>query len=109
MLTVGDIRKAAKGKLIQGGALTKVFSVSIDSRSIKKRSVFIAINGERFNGHDFIRQAMRKGAIAVVVSKRIRCSDDMAVILVKDTTRALGQIAAWHRRRFFDSGNRYYG
>ena len=100
MLTVGDIKKATQGKLIQGEALTKVFSVSIDSRSIKKRSVFIAINGERFNGHDFIRQALRKGAIAVVVSKRIHCSDDIAIILVKDTTRALGQVAAWHRSRF---------
>lgn len=100
MLTVREIKEAAKGRLVQGEAKINVRSVSIDSRSIKKRSVFIAINGKRFNGHNFIRAAIRKGAIAVIVSKNVRCPGDIAVIRVKDTTRALGQVAALHRSHF---------
>jgi len=100
MLTVGDIKKATKGQLVQGEGSTKVNSVSIDSRSMKKRCLFIAIVGKRFNGHDYIRTAIRKGACVVVVSKKVRCHDDIAVICVKDTTKALGQIAAWYRRQF---------
>jgi UDP-N-acetylmuramoyl-tripeptide--D-alanyl-D-alanine ligase len=100
MLTVGEINEAAKGELIQGEAQTKVRGVSIDSRSIKKHQCFIAIGGPRFNGHNFIRAAIRQGAIAVVVSKKVSCPGNIAVICVKDTTKALGLIASWYRGQF---------
>ena len=100
MLTVEEIKKITKGLLVQGNSTTKVRGVSINSRVIKKHGVFIAINGPRFNGHDFIRAAIRRGAAAVVISKKLSCPEGIAVILVKDTTKALGQIAAWHRHHF---------
>ncbi len=100
MLTIQEIKEAAKGKLICGEASKKVYYVSIDSRSIKKRSVFIAIDGQRFDGHDYLRSAINKGAIAVVVSKKVNCPKHVAVIYVKDTTKALGQIAAYYRCQF---------
>lgn len=100
MLTVGEIQRITKGKVVGGKSLAAVKGVSINSRTIKKGHLFIAVKGARFDGHDFIRSAIRKGAGAVVVSKRIVCSLDIAVIVVKDTTKALGQIAAWHRRQF---------
>ena len=100
MLTIQEIKEATKGKLICEELTVKIQSVSIDSRLIKKGSVFIAIVGRRFDGHDFVRAAIRNGAIAVVVSKKVSCSEDIAVICVKDTTKALGYIAAWHRRQF---------
>jgi len=100
MLTVGDIKKITNGKLLQGNASTAIKGVSIDSRRIQQKNVFVAIIGERFNGHDFIRTAIRKGAKALVVSKKLVCSEDIAVLRVKDTTKALGRIAAWHRSQF---------
>jgi len=100
MLTIQDIQEATNGRFIGGKTSTKIRDVSIDSRSIKKGSVFIAICGQRFDGHDYVRAAIRKGAVAVVVSKKVNCSKDIIVLRVKDTTKALGQIAAWHRRQF---------
>ena len=100
MLTVQEIKKITGGILVQGERSSTVNNVSIDSRKIGKGDVFIAVKGPRFDGHDFIRNAMRDGAAAVIVSKKIACSGEIAVIRVDDTTKALGQIAAWHRRRF---------
>jgi len=100
MLTVGEIQKVTKGKLLQGKDSTKINGVSIDSRSIRKKNIFVAIHGKQFNGHTFIRTAIRKGASALVVSKSVTCPKHIAVIYVKDTTKALGQIAAGHRKRF---------
>jgi len=100
MLTVQKIKQITRGKVVQGEVSTAITGVSIDSRSVKNGNVFIAIKGERFNGHDFIRAAIRKGAVAVIVSKKIDSAGDRAIICVGDTTKALGQIAAWHRARF---------
>lgn len=102
MLTVEEIKKATKGTFVQGSisSTSTVNGVSIDSRKTSKGNVFIAIAGARFDGHDFIRQAIRRGAAAVIVSKKIACSNKITVIRVADTTKALGQIAAGYRRQF---------
>ena len=100
MLTVEEIKKVTRGTFVQGSISSTVTGVSIDSRKIGKGNAFIAIKGERFDGHDFIRKAVRNGATVVISSKKIVCARDVTVIGVKDTTKALGQIAAWHRQRF---------
>jgi UDP-N-acetylmuramoyl-tripeptide--D-alanyl-D-alanine ligase len=100
MLTISEISKITKGRCLQFGRMSQVNGISIDSRTIQKGNVYVAIQGNRLNGHDFITAARRKGAVAVVVSQKVACPDDLAVVLVKDTTRALGRIAAWHRRQF---------
>ncbi len=74
---------------------------SIDSRTIKRGESFIAIKGKRFDGHDFIDEAIKKGASGIILDKNIKlCLRKIAVIKVKDTLKALGDIAANHRRRF---------
>jgi len=100
MLIVKELKKIIKGILVQGVMPASVSGVSIDSRTAQKGNIFIAIEGERFNGHAFIRAAIRKGAKVVVVSKKVSCPRNISVLLVKDTTKALGQIAAWHRYQF---------
>ncbi|MBN1870730.1 MAG: UDP-N-acetylmuramoyl-tripeptide--D-alanyl-D-alanine ligase [Candidatus Omnitrophica bacterium] len=100
MLTIYELQKITKGKIDQGDAAATVTGVSINSRIIRRGNVFIAIKGARFDGHQFIPKAIRHGARAVIVSKKVRCPRDIAVVRVKDTTKALGQIAAWHRARF---------
>ena len=99
-MTVQEIKKATKAITLYGDLSREITGVSINSRTIKKGNIFVAVKGARFDGHDFIRAAIRNGAVAIVVSKRVVCSGDITVIRVKDTTRALGQIAAWHRRQF---------
>ena len=77
--------------------------VSIDSRTIKSGELFIAIKGNRFDGHNFIPEAIRKGAKAVIGSVRCgQCIDQSraAYIKVADTRRALADLARFHRKRF---------
>ena len=100
VLTARHIQQMTGGILFQGLGTTKAKGVSIDSRTLKKGNVFIAMVGERLDGHDFITEAVGKGASVLVVSRKVVCPKTAAVIGVQDTTRALGQIAAFHRRCF---------
>ncbi len=72
--------------------------VSTDTRKIVPQNLFIAIEGENFNGHDFVNEAFKKGACAAIVSKKV----DSAIpqLIVKNTIDALGHISAAWRDRF---------
>ncbi|MDI9819210.1 MULTISPECIES: UDP-N-acetylmuramoyl-tripeptide--D-alanyl-D-alanine ligase [unclassified Legionella] len=74
-----------------------ITGVTIDSRQVKSGDLFIAVKGERFDGHDFIEEAAAKGAIAVVCTQASR-PVSIPQFIVKDTLKALAQIAAWHRQ-----------
>jgi UDP-N-acetylmuramoyl-tripeptide--D-alanyl-D-alanine ligase len=101
MFTITEIIEAAKGTLVQGPAQAQVRSVCIDSRMVKKGELFIAIKGDVFDGHDFIDGVVAKGVRVLVVHKPIEVKDPkISVIQVKDTIRALGDIARFHRLRF---------
>ncbi len=100
MPTVRELKSIVRGNLIQGIQEAQVAGVSIDSRSMTNKSIFIAIKGSKFDGHHFIRCAIRQGARVVIASKPITCSSEIAVICVGDTTKALGHIARWHRDQY---------
>jgi len=101
MFTVSEILKAAKGKLTQGPAGSRAKDVSIDSRVVKKGELFIAVKGDVFDGHEFIDSVIAKGVRVLVVHKPVEVKDPrVSVILVRDTTRALGDIARFHRLRY---------
>lgn len=71
--------------------------ICTDTRKIKEGSLFIAIKGENFDGHDFIEQAFEKGAAAVISSRKIEREN---VVLVADTKRALLDLARYYLSRF---------
>ncbi|MCK4755251.1 MAG: UDP-N-acetylmuramoyl-tripeptide--D-alanyl-D-alanine ligase, partial [Calditrichia bacterium] len=82
---------------------TPIRGISIDTRTLQPREIFWAISGDSFDGHWFVNEAEKKGAIAAVVEKkkskrlpRLR----IPLILVKDTLKSLQQFSAWHRSRF---------
>ncbi len=83
---------------------SKRFSgVSIDTRRIREKEVFVAISGKRFDGHDFIEEAVKKGAGAVIYENpsKIKVFHENVIYLkVCDTLKALGDIACFHRRKF---------
>ena len=99
-LNIPDVIKAASGKLIGGSGRGELCGVSTDTRSLKEGELFIAIEGPRFDGHKFLAEAVKKKAAVLVVSKKIDAGKDINVIRVRDTTQALGAIAAFYRRRF---------
>ena len=101
MFTINEILEATKGELAQGLARGQVRRVCIDSRVVKKGELFIALKGEVFDGHDFIDEVLAKGVRVLVVHKPVKVKDPkISVIRVKDTIRALGDIARFHRLRF---------
>jgi len=99
--TVQDIVRATQGALVAGDLGIPVTGVSIDSRSLNVGEAFFAIRGHRLDGHGFLADAAARGAACMVVHA---LPDDVPanvpLVLVEDTTHALGRLAAWHRGRF---------
>jgi len=74
--------------------------VSIDSRTTEAGDCFFAIEGENFDGHDYLSQAFEKGAVCAVVSKDIgKAADEGRIFKVDDTVKALGMLARAQRKR----------
>lgn len=83
------------------GADVRFDDVCTDSRTLKKGDLFIALRGERYDGHDFVGQAAAAGAVAALVDRRhVPAATDLPLVVVADTTIALGELAAHWRRQF---------
>lgn len=96
-MTLSNIAKACGGQL--KGILPsegEVSGVVLDSRQVEKDYLFIAVKGERADGHDYIASAFGKGAMAVVCEKEPEAYAG-PYILVKDSLQALKDIAQWYR------------
>jgi UDP-N-acetylmuramoyl-tripeptide--D-alanyl-D-alanine ligase len=99
--TVQDIVRATQGALVAGDLGIPVTGVSIDSRSLAVGEAFFAIHGHRLDGHVFLGDAAARGAACLVVhALPDEVPANVPLVLVEDTTRALGKLAAWHRSRF---------
>jgi UDP-N-acetylmuramoyl-tripeptide--D-alanyl-D-alanine ligase len=105
-LTAADVVAATGGRLEQGAARRAIDRVSIDSRTAGAGDFFVAIRGDRFDGHEFVAAAMAHGAIGALVettavdAARAAAQDRTAVIVsVADTTRGLQDISRDVRRR----------
>lgn len=92
-LKLSSIAAALQGDLI--GKDAQFSSVSTDTRSLSEGSLYIALQGERFDGNEFIGQAEEAGAVAAIVSKLVHTS--LPILLVEDTRKALADIALINR------------
>jgi UDP-N-acetylmuramoyl-tripeptide--D-alanyl-D-alanine ligase len=87
----------ASGKLPRGSS--EVSGITTDTRKIGKGDVFVALRGERFDGHDYLRDAVRDGASALVVSRAPKLDTlGVPIFEVRDTLIALGALAHYWRR-----------
>ena len=68
-LKISDILAATRGRLAVGSAEGSISGVNTDTRSLKPGELFIALRGERFDGHEFLRRAVQGGAAAVIISR----------------------------------------
>ncbi len=101
MMTVKDILRITGGILIAGSDRITIRGVSTDSRTCKRGHLFIAIKGQRYDGHRFLEQVAQKKAAAVLISrKKELLAKGMTAILIQDTLKAYGQIARFHRQKF---------
>ncbi len=98
-LTAGEIAAVTGGRLTSGDPDRRFERVSIDSRTLAPGDLFVAIQGDRFDGHDFVEAALAAGAAGVVAGDTARVLAGQVRIEVGDTTRALQDLAREVRRR----------
>ena len=107
-LSFGDVAAATGGQLIRGHETQPVEGISIDSRTLVPGDLFVAIRGERFDGHRFVADAFARGALGAVVDAGgggeaggswAQVGGTSALLTVEDTTRALQEVARHVRRR----------
>lgn len=101
-LNIEDIFNLPGSVIFEPDKLKNINYVSIDSRKIKPNTLFIALKGERFDGHNFANDAIKNGAAAIVINKkRLNQFNDVKVpiVTVKETKLALGDIARIWRKK----------
>ncbi|MFZ5827054.1 MAG: UDP-N-acetylmuramoyl-L-alanyl-D-glutamate--2,6-diaminopimelate ligase [Bacillota bacterium] len=91
-MRVNDCR--AVGRLLQGQPDAEITSVVYDSRRVEPGALFVALPGRRVDGHDYVAEAVRRGAVAVVVERPVSLPESVAVIQVASSKVALGRLAA---------------
>lgn len=101
-MKVSEICQYTGGSAIQPYDDFEVAGVSTDSRTIKPGEVFIALDGESFDGHSFCQSAVNNGAKVLVVTRlpQLLPGDDVVIIMVKNTLKAYQDIAACYRSKF---------
>lgn len=98
-MSLAQIAQVTDGQLLNcPDAALMVKNISTDTRTVSAGALFLALQGERFDAHDFAAQAADKDAVAIVVSRPLP-DVSLPQILVADTRIALGQIAAWVRNQ----------
>jgi UDP-N-acetylmuramoyl-tripeptide--D-alanyl-D-alanine ligase len=102
-ITAGAIIPPIQGELTSGPSEAVLSGLSTDSRKIIPGQLFWALKGERYDGHDFVRQAIDKGAAGIVIQKgygpEIPARRNPVVIAVTDTLKALGDLGNWWRKQ----------
>ena len=101
--TLDEIVAATAGRLQYQGTSAKRFGeIVTDSSQVKEGSTFVALKGQRLDGHRFINDAVNRGAACLVVHRSVRRSDctGTVVIRVADTLRALGDLAHYRRQKY---------
>jgi len=105
MIDAATVAQAISARLEGGNAWFD--GVSIDSRVVRPGELFVAIKGERFDGHEFVAQAFSRGAAAAIVAadRAARLATSAAgggrsLLAVDDPLQSLGSLAAFWRRRF---------
>ena len=105
IFTATQILQATGGVLLAGGQGNTFYGITTDSRKVQDGNLFVALQGEKFDGHDFVGVALEQGASGLLVHEetkfKITLQDKkVTVIKVADTLRALGDLAHDYRERF---------
>ena len=100
-VTAAQIARACRGRLVRGPAGAAARGVSTDSRAIRPGEAFFALKGPTYDGHAYLPQAVAAGASVLVVQRLapMPLARHTPVVEAPDTSRALLELAAWHRRR----------
>ena len=92
-MKLNEMFKDIPYKLIKGDMELEVSDIVYDSRKVAPGVIFVAIVGSEVDGHKYITDAIKNGAVAILVSKKVEIKDDVAVISVKNTREVLAKLA----------------
>lgn len=98
-----QVLKATGAHKVQSGAVASYTSVSTDTRTLAQGSLFVALAGERFDAHEFLKDAVARGASGALVKEGKKLPPvprDFGLFAVPDTLAGLGALARFHRARF---------
>ncbi len=110
-IRANEILAPIRGVLVSGEGQTRLDGFSTDSRKMAPGELFLALKGERFDGHDFLQEVLGRGAAGIIIradwwgregaKDRVRSCilPYQVVIAVEDTLRALGDLAGWWRQQ----------
>ncbi len=101
-ITIEDIFNLSTARIFNPDKFISAKTVVIDSRQVSKGSIFVAIKGKRFDGHNFVKTAVKNGANAIVISRRkLREFDkiNIPIITVNNTIKAYGELASMWRKK----------
>ncbi|MFN4132211.1 MAG: Mur ligase domain-containing protein, partial [Caldimicrobium sp.] len=104
-LSTEDIIKAVRGILVNGDMGITFKGICTDTRIFEPGFLFWALKGKNFDGHNFWKEALEKGAKGLVLEylpKEMKLEElpkTISIILVKDTLKALGDLAKWFREK----------
>jgi UDP-N-acetylmuramoyl-L-alanyl-D-glutamate--2,6-diaminopimelate ligase len=94
VLNISELLKGIDYEIVRGNPEIEVTNVQYDSRKINKGDIFVAIEGFSTDGHNFINNAVAKGAAAIIVQKHVDNISGCVVIKVEDTRKALAIAAS---------------
>ena len=101
-LTAGDVAAAVGGRVLNGSPAVPIRAFSIDTRTLRAGDLYVALRGERLDGHEFLGAAIAAGACGAIVSRPVSLTPealaDRVLISAVDTTEALQRLARWVRR-----------
>ncbi|OEU48196.1 MAG: hypothetical protein BA872_05350 [Desulfobacterales bacterium C00003060] len=103
--SVSDVLQATGGRLVGGNEDVRFQGVSTDSRTIEAGDLFVAVEGQKYDGHSFLQEVLRSGALGVLVAESYISKISPVArgeelwIAVPDTLRALGDLAAFRCRK----------
>jgi UDP-N-acetylmuramoyl-tripeptide--D-alanyl-D-alanine ligase len=95
---LGEAAAVCGGRLVSGDPAARAASVGIDTRTLERGAIFVALHGESADGHAYLARAAERGATAAIV-ERGRAITALPCIEVDDTLAALGALAAHHLER----------
>lgn len=100
-IRLDELLSAVGGRLQAPTSVSGITGASVDSRRVAPGSCYVALQGERTDGHRYVVEALRAGAVAALVSRPLDVPKDLdaAIVHVADPLVALGELAAWWRRR----------
>lgn len=97
LATTGGVLKNSQNSTVNAEKFSKI---ATDTRADLDNALFIALKGENFDAHDFLKLAKEKGAVAVLIENFEKCPADLQAIVVENTRTALAQMAHFVRGKF---------